>query len=119
MTHEPEKSDPSTVAAKPANKSEGSDAESVERREGAEGNTNKDRMRRTPSRVSMSTGLERVRERAKAEKKERFTALLHHVDVDLLRSAFSRCDRRSIFTFLQLKPSTSGARTLTPATASF
>jgi RNA-directed DNA polymerase len=89
MMHEPEKSDPSTGASKPANKSEGSDAESVERREGAEGNTSKDRMRRTPSRISMSSGLERVRERAKAEKKERFTALLHHVDVDLVRSAFS------------------------------
>ena len=93
MTHEPEKSDPSTVAAKPANKSEGSDTESVERREGAEGNTNKDRMRRTQGRVSMLSGLERVRERAKAEKKERFTALLHHIDVDLLRSAFSWLER--------------------------
>jgi hypothetical protein len=41
MMYEPEKSDPSTVAVKPANKFEGSDAESVERREGAEGNTNK------------------------------------------------------------------------------
>ena len=89
MMHEPEKSDPSTVASKPANNPNGVGAESVERREGAEGNTNKDRMRRTPSRVSMPSGLERVRERAKAEKKERFTALLHHVDVDLLRSAFS------------------------------
>jgi group II intron reverse transcriptase/maturase len=37
----------------------------------------------------MSSGLERVRERAKAEKKARFTALLHHVDVDLLRASFS------------------------------
>src|SRR5258708_13114537 len=93
MMHEPEKSDPSTVASKPANKSEGSDAESVERREGAEGNTIKGRMRRTPSRVNMSSGLERVRERAKAEKKERFTALLHHVDVDLLRTSYSRLNR--------------------------
>ena len=93
MMHEPEKSDPSTVAAKPANKSEGSDAESVERREGAEGNTNKDRMRRTLSRVNMSSGLERVRERAKAGKKERFTALLHLVDVDLLRTAYFRLKR--------------------------
>ena len=42
MMHEPEKSDPSTVAAKPANNSDGLEAESVERREGAEGNTNKD-----------------------------------------------------------------------------
>jgi RNA-directed DNA polymerase len=89
MMHEQEKSDPSILAVKPANKSKRLEAESVERREGAEGNTNKDRMRRTQGRESMSSGLERVRERAKAEKKERFTALLHHVDVDLLRTAFS------------------------------
>ena len=88
MMNGPEKSDPSTVAAKPANNSEESDAESVERREGAEGNTNKHRVHRTLSRESMSSGLERVRERAKAEKKEKVTALLHHVDVDLLRAAF-------------------------------
>jgi len=88
MMHGPEKSDPSTVAAKPANKSEGSEAESVERREGAEGNTSKDRMRRTQGRASMSSGLDRVRERARAGKKERFTALLHHVNIDLLRAAF-------------------------------
>ncbi len=89
MMNGPGKSDPSTVAVKPANNPNGLGAESVERREGAEGNTNKDRMRRTPSRVNMSSGLERVRERAKAEKKERFTALLHPVDVDMLRAAFS------------------------------
>src|SRR5260221_6362449 len=84
---------PSTVAAKPANNPEGLGTESVERREGAEGNTSKDRMCRTPSRVNMSSGLERVRERAKAEKKERFTALLHHVDIDLLRTAYYRLKR--------------------------
>jgi hypothetical protein len=37
MMHEPEKSDPSTVAAKPANNPEGLGAESVERREGPRG----------------------------------------------------------------------------------
>ena len=37
MMHEPEKSDPSTVAAKPANNPEGLGAESVERREGGRG----------------------------------------------------------------------------------
>jgi len=93
MMNKPEKSDLSKVAKKPANNPGRSGAESVERREGAEGNTNQDRMRRTLSRVNMSSGLERVRERAKAEKKERFTALLHHVDVDLLRVAFSRLKR--------------------------
>jgi group II intron reverse transcriptase/maturase len=89
MMHELEKSDPSTVAVKPVNNSEGSEAESVERREGAEGNTGETRTRRTPSRESVFAGLERVRERARQQKKERFTALLHHVRVDLLRAAFS------------------------------
>jgi retron-type reverse transcriptase len=36
----------------------------------------------------VSQGLERVREVAKQDKKERFTALLHHVTVDLLKEAF-------------------------------
>lgn len=89
MTHAPEKSDPSEVARKPANNSEGAGAEPVERREGAKGNTSKYGTRWTLSQVSVFPGLDRVRERAKSEKKERFTALLHHVDVDLLRSAFS------------------------------
>ena len=84
MMHEPEKSDLSKVAGKPTNACAGLQAEPVERREGAEGNTGKTTMHRTPSRASMFPGLARVRERAKREKKEGFTALLHHVDVDLL-----------------------------------
>jgi len=89
MMHESEKSDPFKVARKPANKSDGSEAEPVERREGTEGNTGKYGTHRTQSRVSVFSGLERVRERARRDKKERFTALLHHVDVELLRAAFS------------------------------
>ena len=89
MMHEPEKSDLSIVAAKPANNSGRSEAESVERREGAKGNTGKIHTCRTPSRESVFAGLARVRERARRGKKERFTALLHHVNVDLLRQAFS------------------------------
>lgn len=89
MMHEPEKSDPSEVARKPANDGEGPPLEPAERREGAKGNTNKTHMRRTPSRESVFPGLARVRERARQQKKERFTALLHHVDIDLLRAAFS------------------------------
>src|SRR6266403_2254695 len=65
MMHEPKKSDPSTVAAKPANNPNGLGAVSVDRREVAEGNSRKDRMHRTLSRATMSSGLERVRERAK------------------------------------------------------
>jgi RNA-directed DNA polymerase len=93
MMNKPEKSDLSKVAKKPANNPGRSGAELVERREGAKGNTDKTRTRRTPSRVSVFPGLERVRERARRQKKERFTALLHHVSVDLLRAAFSGLKR--------------------------
>ena len=36
----------------------------------------------------MSQALERVRQAARQRKKERFTALLHHINIDLLRMAF-------------------------------
>jgi hypothetical protein len=36
----------------------------------------------------VSQALERIRQAARQRKKERFTALLHHVNVDLLRQAF-------------------------------
>ena len=88
MTHGGEKSDPPIVAMKPMNEGGEPPEELVERRGGAEGNAIEHGMRRTPSRASMSHGLERVREAAKERKRERFTALLHHVDVDLLRSAY-------------------------------
>jgi group II intron reverse transcriptase/maturase len=73
---------------KPANKAGQPAAERAERRVEAEGNTSEPRRRRTPSRESVYQGLERVRQAAKAKKKERFTALLHHVNVDLLRGAY-------------------------------
>lgn len=93
MMNEPEKSDPSEVAAKSANNSGQSEAESMEPREGAEGNTSEPHAHRTRSRDSVSTGLERVRERAKVNKRERFTALLHHVTIDLLRTAYFKLKR--------------------------
>lgn len=89
MMHGREKSDLSTVAKKRANKPGQPGAESVERREGAEGNTVEPRTCRTPSRESVPQGLDRVRQAAKARKKERFTALLHHVSVELLKDAYS------------------------------
>jgi len=64
MTNEQEKSDPSIVAKRPANKPDiaevdlwGSGAESAEPREGTEGNTREQHTRRTPSRESVSQGL--------------------------------------------------------------
>jgi hypothetical protein len=93
MMNESEKSDPSIVAMKSANSSGRSEVESMEPREGAKGNTSHSRTCRTQGRESVSSGLERVRERAKQEKKERFTALLHHVDVGLLRTAYGQLRR--------------------------
>ena len=93
MMHEPEKSDLSILALKRTNEAEGAALESVEQRERAKGNTGQDRMRRTLSRGSVFPGLERVRERARQQKKERFTALLHHVDIEMLRSAFFALQR--------------------------
>src|SRR4030095_5082582 len=87
--HGREKSDFAIVAMKPANKAGQPAAEWVERRAGTEGNRVEPRTRRTPSRESVPQGLDRVRQAAKARKKERFTALLHHVSVELLKDAYS------------------------------
>ncbi len=90
MMNDPEKSDSPIVAVKPPNNPGRTGAAAVEPRGGAKGITNENRTTRTPSRTRVLQGLERVRERAKAHRKERFTALLHHVDVDLLSRAYFR-----------------------------
>ena len=87
--HDPEKSGPLIGATKPANAPKSAGGESAEQRGGAEGNASQHGMCRTPSRESMSSGLERVRTAARLRKKEKLTALLHHVTVDLLRDAYS------------------------------
>jgi group II intron reverse transcriptase/maturase len=43
----------------------------------------------------VSQALERVRQAARTRKKERFTALLHHVNIDLLRLSFYALKRRA------------------------
>ncbi|MGY8678536.1 group II intron reverse transcriptase/maturase [Bradyrhizobium sp. UFLA05-153] len=92
-----EKSDPAIVAMKLTNKAEPSAersagepyaAESVEQRAGTKGNAGQQSTRRTQSRESVSQALERIRKVARERKKERFTALLHHINIDLLEEAF-------------------------------
>jgi RNA-directed DNA polymerase len=95
MMNEPEKSDSAIVAKKPANKAASATAEWVEPRAGTKGNTGQPRTQRTQCRASVSPGLERVRNAARQRKKEQFTALLHHVTVDLLRDAFLALKRRA------------------------
>jgi RNA-directed DNA polymerase len=86
--HEGEKSDPAIVARKPANKAGQPGAEWVERRAGAEGNAGQQSTRRAQERASVSQALDRVRQAARERKKERFTALLHHINPEMLRAAF-------------------------------
>jgi len=88
MMHGRGKSDSAIVAAKPANNAERSAAEPVEPRTEAKGNAGQQSTRRAQSRVSVSQALERIRQVAKERKKERFTALFHHISIDLLDEAF-------------------------------
>src|ERR1700746_1663809 len=98
MMHGPEKSDHAIVAMKPVNKAEGPSAarpaeeknaaEPVERRAGAEGNADQQSTCRTQSRESVSQALERIRKVARERKKEKFTALFHHISIDLLERSF-------------------------------
>lgn len=95
MTHDSQKSDCCTVAKKPTNARSAASGESVERRRQAEGNAEGSSTHRTQGRESVSQGLDRVRERAKAKRQEKFTALLHHVDVERLRKAYYALKRDS------------------------
>ena len=98
MTHGHEKSDFAIVAVKPANKAAPTGAEQsvagqaaaerVERRAETKGNADQQSPRRTQSRASVTQALERIRIAARERKKERFTALFHHISIDLLEEAF-------------------------------
>ena len=88
MMHALEKSDSAIVAGKPTNKAERSATEPVEPRAETKGNANQQSTHRTQSRASVTQALERVRKAASKRKKERFTALLHHISVEHLEAAF-------------------------------
>ena len=81
------------VVKNPANKAGQPAAEQRERREGTKGNAGPTDTHRTPSRAGVSPGLDRVRQAAKAGKETRFTALLHPLDVALLRWAYHQLKR--------------------------
>jgi hypothetical protein len=87
MMNERGKSDSSKVPAKSPNQVEGPAAEAMEGRELAKGNSPERNALWTQSRESMPSALERVRQ-ARKDRKQRFTALLHHIyDVERLRAA--------------------------------
>ena len=95
MMHGPEKSDSAIRAKKPANKVASAAAEWAEQRAETKGNAEQSSTQRTQRRASVSPGLDRVRNAARQRKKEKFTALLHHVTIDLLREAFLALKRRA------------------------
>src|SRR5260370_41821320 len=84
-----EKSDLAIVAVKPTNKAGQPAAELVEPRVGAEGNVSQQSTGRAQYRGTVSQALRRIRQAARQRKKEKFTALFHHVSIDHLADAFS------------------------------
>jgi RNA-directed DNA polymerase len=88
MMHGREKSDSVIVAEKSPNKTGEPAAEAMERRAEAKESASQQRTRRAQNRESVSQALERVRKAARQRKKERFTALFHHLTTDLLRLSF-------------------------------
>jgi group II intron reverse transcriptase/maturase len=94
MMNDRGKSDRSIVPEKQPNKADSHAAEAAEGRGRAKGNPPKHDKRWTPSQVSLAIGLERVRLAAEQDRKQRFTALLHHIyDVDRLRRAYQEIRR--------------------------
>jgi len=90
-----EKSDLPEVARKRANKAASAAAEPVERRGGAKENAELQSTVRTQSREAVSQARDRIREAVNRNRKEKLTALLHHVSLDLLRVAFFALKRRA------------------------
>jgi hypothetical protein len=89
MTNDRGKSDSSEVPGKPSNRAEEPAAEVVEGRGLAEGNSREQNASRTLSRRNAPSALAGVRQAAQRERKQRFTALLHHAyDKDRLRQAY-------------------------------
>ena len=82
------KSDRSVVPANPLNKAVSAAAEAGEGRGRAKGNTASKTRPGHSAGSGAPSALERVREVARRDKEARFTALLHHVDIDRLRAAY-------------------------------
>ena len=83
------------VPTKRPNKSGQPLAEAVEGRPLTKENTPEPNSCRTPRRESGRSGLERVREAARKDKKQRFTALLHHVSIDRLRDSYHSLKKKA------------------------
>jgi RNA-directed DNA polymerase len=88
MMHDRGKSDSAIVAVKPTNNAGKLAAEPVEPRAGTKRNAGEQSTHRTQGRARVTQALARVRKATQQRRKEKFTALFHHLSVDLLREAF-------------------------------
>ena len=89
MTNDDGKSDSSVVPGKSPNNAGQPAAEAMEGRGLAKGNPPESNTHRTQGRASVPSALERVRQAARKDRKQQFTALMHHVyDIDRLRAAY-------------------------------
>lgn len=66
-----------------------------EGRPGIKENIAKSNTQPAQSGASVSQGLSGVRQRARERKQEKFTALLHHLTVDLLRESYFALQRKA------------------------
>jgi RNA-directed DNA polymerase len=93
--HVSEESDSGLLPMNHSNKIGKPNAESEEGRLLIKGNTHQSSTRSTQSEVSVSQGLAGVRKAARERKELRFTALLHHLTVALLRDSFYALKRKA------------------------
>src|SRR5262249_15241936 len=82
------KSDSAIVAERPTNKAGRPAEEPEEPRAETEENAVQQSTRRAQNRESVSQALDRIRQAARQRKKEKFTALLHHISPEHLEGAF-------------------------------
>ena len=93
--HAPEKSDRAVVPMSQPNKGEPSSAEVGEGRARIKENIGRSSRSPTQSGKRVSQGLSGVRQAARERKQERFTALLHHLTVTLLRDSYYALKRQA------------------------
>ena len=93
--HVLEKSDCAVVPVNQSNREAQASAEAGEGRAQTKENIVQSHMRPTQSGQRMSQGLHGVRQAARKRKQERFTALLHHLNVGLLRDSFYALKRQA------------------------
>ena len=95
MMNGAEKSDPLIVPVKPANKAAQAAAEPAEGSGGTKRNADRQSTNRTQGREAVSQAQARIRGAVSRNRKEKLTALLHHVSIEVLEWAFFSLKKRA------------------------